>query len=131
MSFALVLGMAAAASSGDFRIYLTGDEILEFGVTLSSHELDYVDFPPPFPIYFTLDVSEVNDCEVVAVGIQVLSQQGAEIFGTTISGSENDIYGFRLASEYINTASLAIRCDTGPDEIDKVYIFDIEEGLQD
>lgn len=128
MSFILVIGMAAAIS-GEFRTYLTGDAIRDFGLVLSGEEFEAIDAVPPFPMYFALDTSGVKDCDVVAVGLRVENESGAEVLGTTISGSANGIYTFRLASSFIESASLAVRCDSGPDAIDRVYIFDVEEAF--
>lgn len=129
MSLILLFGMAVATISEDYRTYLTGSEIADFGVVLSGHLMQYDNAVLPFPTYYTLDVSEAKDCDVVAIGIEVQNASGATGFGTTISGGENEVYAFRLAQEYISTSSLAVRCDTGPNIIDKIYIFDIKEAL--
>lgn len=50
MNFALLMMMAAATLTQDYRTYLTGSEIANFGVAINGNLIQYDDLAPPFPL---------------------------------------------------------------------------------
>ena len=129
LSAILVSGTVVATTEGP-RITLDNKTANELGIFLETRNFSYELLDAPSPLFFELDLTTFEACEVRDVGMNVRDASGILVFGTGISHSSNAHYPFRLGREYLKTTIIGISCEDEPDVLSRMYQFILGDLVQ-
>lgn len=130
MNYLLILAAVGATYISNPRTTLSGEEAIDLGIELVAHNFEYEVMDQPSPLFVRLELSGFNACQVRDVGIDVLNAAGTLVYGSLITKSNGQVYAFRLEREYLDYTKMAIRCESGSNSLDYVYMFEIKDLIQ-
>lgn len=110
-----VITAVASASFDTPRTELDAKGASDLGIKLTVDNFDYRLMDEPSPLFFTLDLSAFDACEIHSVGMDVWDSTGTLVFGTGISNSFGPTYSFRLDRKYLDTTHVGMMCQGGAD----------------
>ena len=127
------VGLIAATASANIdvpRTELDAERANDLGINLIVQNFNYEYMDEPSPLFFKLDLTTFEACQVRDVGMDVWDSAGTLVFGTGISSFFGPIYPFRLGREYLDTTRIGVVCDEGPDDFSHVYQFTLGDLVQ-
>lgn len=130
MSYILVFAAMGTTYLPSFFTNLDAQEVANLGIEIEAKNFNRELTLDIGPLFFEIDLSQFRACTVKGLEIGVRDEADVEIFGVTIADFGGSTYPFRLAQEYLSTATIAVACDSGPDKLDQVYLFKLEDVVQ-
>ncbi len=124
MSILLVLATAGATYIGGLQTPLQLSEAEELGIQITATDLE-AEVQHPHPLFlFRIDLENFHACDAAAVGIHFSNQDGELIFAASLSEALGS-YHFQILEQYLNTATLTVTCDAGPEALDSSYTINL------
>lgn len=129
MSLFLAIAAAGITYLSGPETLLTPDEAEAINIKVSVLDLA-TEHLYPYPLFlFNMDLKEFNQCSLTDVSIEISNESGHLVFASGISDNSGE-YHFQLIGEYLNSASLALICDAGPDTLGQRYIIELGTYVQ-
>lgn len=130
MSHIPIFAAMGATFLPSFMTNLDAQEVANLGIEVEARNFDRELTPEYGPLFFEIDLSQFEACTVKGLEIVVRDEEDVEIFGAAIAKFGDNSYPFRLAQEHLAAATIAVACDSGPDELDQVYLFKLGEVVR-
>lgn len=126
MSIFLAFAAAGATFIGGIQNQLTPAETEDLNILISAVDAEK-EHRHPYPLFlFEVDLSQFNDCDLRGVWIALFNDQGQQAFGSNIE-AEFGLYHFQISGEFLDTSTLGITCNAGPDTMDPSYTIELRE----
>jgi hypothetical protein len=130
MSIFLAIAAAGVTYMSGPMTTLDAQEVQNLGINITAQNYNRELTVDPGPLFFQIDLAEFRACRLRGLGLNVRDENGTEIFGASINDAGGRLFPFRLAEIHVDSTTIAISCDSGPDRLDQVYLFELEEAIE-
>jgi len=126
LSIFLAFAAAGATFISGLQTQLSPDEAEDLNIMISAVDSEK-EHRHPYPLFlFEVDLNQFDTCNLKGVWVQFFNEEGHMVFGSSIE-AEFGLYHFQILEEFLDSATLGITCDAGPDALDPSYTIQLRE----